>query len=188
MVAAGDRRADLTPSASGTSAPARWASVSTRRRTSASPPEAAVPSERLCSLSQSSIRAKRWVRKSFCSTAWRSSELARRNFWKSPWGSITTCMNCSEDMPSSSPSSCPTSATREETIRSVPSVVSISTALAFSRVSPSPRFLGRHHSGVRRTRNRRAPSDTSSSTSGATPSAAWWERRVFTPRAPGTTP
>ena len=137
---------------------------------------------------QSSMREKRSVAKSRCSTCWRSSVVARRKVWNLPCGSSTTCMNCSELIPSSVDSSWPTSGMRCETSRSSPSVRSTSRALACSRVVPSPRFFGRHHSGVRWMRRRRSPSVTSRTTSGRASAAAWWDRNDFTPRSPGTTP
>ena len=54
---------------------------------------------------------------------------------------------------------------------------------------PVPRSLGRSQAGDRVIRNRRPDSVASSTTSGATPGAAWSERsRLALLRSPGTSP
>jgi hypothetical protein len=91
-------------------------------------------------------------------------------------------------MPIRSPTSNPTSAAREDQKCSSPEVVSVIDAEAFSCITPSPRFLGRDHSGVRRTTNRRPRTSKSSTTSGRASRGACWDLSALVPRAPGTVP
>ena len=119
----------------------------------------------------------------------RCSEVACRKEAKPPCGSSTTCMNCSELIASSGPSSWPTSCARLETSVSVPSgSISVSRAPAGSRVVPVPRFLGRSHPGQRSTRSRRPPRVSSRCTRVGVCGSAADERRLRTSRCPGTTP
>ena len=91
-------------------------------------------------------------------------------------------------MPIRSVTSTPTSAAREDKKCSTPPVVSVIDAWAFSVSSPSPRLLGRDHSGDRRRTKRRSRTVKSRTTSGRRSTGACCDLRVLRPRTPGTEP
>ena len=116
------------------------------------------------STSQRSTSSNRRVRNSRCSTACRSGEVARRNAWNRPWGSIATWVNWVQVIPSRPVTSCPASSSRLVSATHSPSRCSSTTTWACTRVVPVPRRLGRSHAGERVNRKVRAPTLARSTT------------------------
>ena len=93
-------------------------------------------------------------------------------------------------MPMRSRISWSASTTRTDLLSQVPAAVRSSSRIAAcSLVTPVPDFFGRSCSGLRVIRRCLPPMVASSSTSVASPGAAWSERRrLALPRSPGTRP
>ena len=94
-------------------------------------------------------------------------ELARRNAWNLPWGSIATWVNWVQVMPSSPVTSWPASSSRLVSGDPLPAALLLDDDVGLHPGGAVPRRLGRSHAGERVNRNVRAPTLTRSTTRGS---------------------